>query len=78
MHEKVKDYKNLRDFPYLDSTSKLSPYLTSGMISAKNCLKELLQKFEFETEKLRQDLEQSERERAPYTQGSSQNATSMN
>ena len=46
LYEKVEDYKNLRDFPYLDSTSKLSPYLTSGMISAKNCLKELLQKFE--------------------------------
>ena len=28
LHGKI-DYKNLRDFPYLDSTSKLSTYLTS-------------------------------------------------
>ena len=46
LQDKISDYKNLRDFPSLDSTSKLSPYLTSGMLSAKYCLKELLSKFE--------------------------------
>jgi deoxyribodipyrimidine photo-lyase len=30
---KLKSYKNLRDFPYLDHTSKLSPYLHFGEIS---------------------------------------------
>ena len=46
LQDKISDYKNLRDFPSLDSTSKLSPYLTSGMLSAKYCLKELLSQFE--------------------------------
>ena len=46
LQDKISDYKNLRDFPSLDSTSKLSPYLTSGMLSAKHCLKELLSQFE--------------------------------
>ena len=44
--DKVSDYKKLRDFPSLDSTSKLSPYLTSGMISAKFCLNKLLETFD--------------------------------
>ena len=44
--DKVSDYKKLRDFPSLDSTSKLSPYLTSGMISAKYCLNKLLETFD--------------------------------
>lgn len=39
---KVKDYKKLRDFPKLDSTSGLSPYFASGIISAKTCVNLLL------------------------------------
>ncbi len=30
-------YDQERDFPFLDSTSRLSPYLAVGMISVKNC-----------------------------------------
>ena len=32
LQDKISDYKNLRDFPSLDSTSKLSPYLTLSLI----------------------------------------------
>jgi deoxyribodipyrimidine photo-lyase len=35
---KVKQYKDGRDFPALEATSKLSPYLASGIISARQCL----------------------------------------
>lgn len=31
------DYAKCRDFPSLDCTSKLSPYLSAGMISVKTC-----------------------------------------
>lgn len=34
----VNHYHEWRDFPALDGTSKLSPYLTAGMISARQCL----------------------------------------
>ncbi len=30
-------YQKQRDYPFLDSTSRLSPYLATGMISAKEC-----------------------------------------
>jgi deoxyribodipyrimidine photo-lyase len=33
----LKNYKKERDFPAMDSTSKLSAYLSSGMISAREC-----------------------------------------
>lgn len=34
----ISHYKKWRDFPSLDGTSKLSPYLATGMISARQCL----------------------------------------
>lgn len=33
----IDNYKDLRDFPALDSTSQLSPYLAVGSISARQC-----------------------------------------
>ncbi|MCL1067199.1 deoxyribodipyrimidine photo-lyase [Shewanella olleyana] len=35
---KIQEYQLERDFPALDNTSKLSPYLAIGVISAKQCL----------------------------------------
>ena len=40
---KISDYKVARDFPAQDSTSKLSVYLSSGIISAKKCVSRLLE-----------------------------------
>ena len=40
---KISDYKVARDFPAQDSTSKLSVYLSSGIISAKTCVSKLLE-----------------------------------
>ena len=40
---KISDYKIARDFPAQDSTSKLSAYLSSGIISAKKCVSKLLE-----------------------------------
>ena len=40
---KISDYKVARDFPAQDSTSKLSVYLSSGIISAKKCVSKLLE-----------------------------------
>jgi deoxyribodipyrimidine photo-lyase len=34
---KLFDYDKARDFPMLDGTSRLSPYLSSGMISPREC-----------------------------------------
>ncbi|ERP96335.1 deoxyribodipyrimidine photo-lyase [Marinobacter sp. ES-1] len=36
--ERAKDYKNNRDFPALDGTSQLSPYLANGVLSGRQCL----------------------------------------
>ncbi|MBN7771498.1 deoxyribodipyrimidine photo-lyase [Marinobacter daepoensis] len=36
--QQVTDYKNNRDFPALDGTSLLSPYLASGVLSGRQCL----------------------------------------
>jgi deoxyribodipyrimidine photo-lyase len=36
--EKVGDYQRDRDYPALDGTSALSPYLAAGVISARQCL----------------------------------------
>ena len=36
--ERAKDYKDNRDFPALDGTSQLSPYLANGVLSGKQCL----------------------------------------
>jgi deoxyribodipyrimidine photo-lyase len=44
IEDKINKYKTLRDFPKLDSTSRLSPYFASGIISAKSCIN-LLSKF---------------------------------
>ncbi|QCI22747.1 deoxyribodipyrimidine photo-lyase [Buchnera aphidicola] len=35
---KIKNYSFERDFPFLDSTSMLSPYLSAGIISSRYCL----------------------------------------
>ncbi|QSX34568.1 deoxyribodipyrimidine photo-lyase [Shewanella avicenniae] len=39
------DYKQQRDFPALDGTSSLSPYLAIGVISPRQCLATLLAQF---------------------------------
>ena len=39
--DKVIHYENERDFPHLDSTSQLSPYLNLGMISIRQCIQAL-------------------------------------
>ncbi|MFA0811168.1 cryptochrome/photolyase family protein [Microbulbifer epialgicus] len=36
--ERVSEYQTERDFPALDSTSRLSPYLNSGAISIRQCI----------------------------------------
>ena len=36
------DYQRLRDYPAIDGTSSLSPYLTIGVVSAKQCLAHML------------------------------------
>ncbi|MET0377360.1 MAG: deoxyribodipyrimidine photo-lyase [Spongiibacteraceae bacterium] len=37
-NEKLHDYRERRDFPLLDGTSRLSPYLALGVISIRRCL----------------------------------------
>lgn len=37
-HERMGEYHTNRDFPAIDGTSSLSPYLASGMLSAGQCL----------------------------------------
>jgi len=39
---RLRTYKKHRDFPGIDATSRLSPYLTLGVISARRCLAEAL------------------------------------
>ncbi len=34
----IKEYANTRDFPALSGTSQLSPYLTAGVLSVRQCL----------------------------------------
>ena len=46
IENKITNYKVERDFPSKDSTSKLSIYLSSGIISAKTCVANLLAKSE--------------------------------
>ncbi|MGP9833340.1 deoxyribodipyrimidine photo-lyase [Marinobacter sp. NSM] len=36
--ERAKDYKDNRDFPAVDGTSQLSPYLANGVLSGRQCL----------------------------------------
>lgn len=40
--EQEADYKALRDFPFKDKTSKLSPYLVLGAVSPRQCLAALM------------------------------------
>ncbi len=40
--KRVRAYKELRDLPAEDGTSRLSPYLTLGVISPRRCLHEVL------------------------------------
>ncbi|WP_111859858.1 cryptochrome/photolyase family protein [Acinetobacter sp. CFCC 10889] len=37
----VKDYQTARDFPHLEATSQLSPYLNLGILSIRQCLNAL-------------------------------------
>jgi deoxyribodipyrimidine photo-lyase len=37
LDERVADYKKLRDFPAVDGTSLLSPYLANGVLSGRQC-----------------------------------------
>lgn len=36
--DKLSDYNNTRDFPFIDGTSQLSPYLAIGVLSVRQCL----------------------------------------
>lgn len=40
-HESAEDYNALRDFPAVDGTSRLSPYLAIGALSARQCFARL-------------------------------------
>lgn len=42
---KIEDYLLKRNFPYLNNTSMLSPYLSLGVISVRHCLQIFLKKY---------------------------------
>lgn len=44
--EHVNDYKQDRDFPAIDGTSRLSPCLAIGVISARQCIQAMMQHLE--------------------------------
>ncbi|TPX52198.1 hypothetical protein SeMB42_g01600 [Synchytrium endobioticum] len=44
MDRKIQMYANDRDKPFLSATSALSPYLTSGLISARQCVFQAMKK----------------------------------
>ncbi len=48
--QKILTYKEKRDFPAIDGTSSLSPYLSSGVLSSKQCLFEVFEKLSEEEE----------------------------
>ena len=48
LDEKVIDYSKNRNDPILDGTSRISPYLASGIISSKKCILEALKINNFE------------------------------
>ena len=48
--QKILMYKEKRDFPAIDGTSSLSPYLSSGILSSKQCLFEVFEKLSEEEE----------------------------
>ena len=45
IQQKVQDYKQDRDFPAIDGTSSISPYLAIGVLSSRQCVAALLQRF---------------------------------
>ena len=48
--QKILTYKEKRDFPSIDGTSSLSPYISSGVLSSKQCLYEVFKKLSEEEE----------------------------
>ena len=48
--QKILFYKEKRDFPAIDGTSSLSPYLSSGVLSSRQCLFEVFEKLSEEEE----------------------------
>ena len=48
LDKKIFDYARDRNDPIVDATSRLSPYLASGIISSKRCILEALKKNNFE------------------------------
>ena len=48
LNKKVLRYSKDRNDPIIDGTSRLSPYLASGIISPKRCILEALKKNNFE------------------------------
>ena len=48
--QKILMYKEKRDFPAIDGTSSLSSYLSSGILSSKQCLFEVFEKLSEEEE----------------------------
>jgi deoxyribodipyrimidine photo-lyase len=47
---KILDYEKQRDFPAIDGTSSLSPYLSSGVLSSRQCLFKVFEKVSEEEE----------------------------
>lgn len=45
LSQDVEHYQALRDFPAVEGTSRLSPYLALGVISARQCVASVLQRF---------------------------------
>ena len=48
--QKILVYKEKRDFPAIDGTSSLSPYLSSGILSSRQCLFKVFEKLSEEEE----------------------------
>jgi len=42
IEHKLKKYHEVRDFPAIDGTSKLSPYLASGILSPRQCIQNII------------------------------------
>lgn len=42
-NERIQDYQTQRDFPALNATSQISPYLACGMLSPRQCLEAALE-----------------------------------
>tara|TARA_Y100000816_G_C26100796_1_gene583317 strand:- start:1694 stop:3085 length:1392 start_codon:yes stop_codon:yes gene_type:complete len=48
--QKILEYKEKRDFPAIDGTSSLSPYLSSGVLSSRQCFYEVFKNHSEENE----------------------------